>query len=59
MVLRPAPAKTEVKSSASKEILLHDVTKINGKEYFLFATDYLSDCDMVVEERSLEGLTSS
>lgn len=32
-------------------ILWYDYTIVDGKEYFLFAKDYFTICDMIVEYR--------
>ncbi len=39
----------EITSSTGKGILLYDVIHINGETRFLFAKNYLTDCDLVVE----------
>lgn len=41
----------EIPTTTSKGILLYDVSTIHGKEVYLYAKNYLTDCDMVVEER--------
>lgn len=41
-----------IATSTEKGILLYDICKIKDAERFLYAKNYLSDCDMVVEENS-------
>lgn len=39
----------DIITETKQGILLYDVTEINDKNYFLFAADYLTTCDMVLE----------
>ena len=41
--------ETLVSTETQKGILLYDVIMREGKPYFLYARDYLSDCDLVAE----------
>lgn len=47
LINKDIPIGTENKTG----ILLYDFTEIDGKEMFLYSKDYLTNCDMVVEER--------
>lgn len=39
----------EIETQTKKGILCYDVTVLNNTEYFLYARDYLGECDLVVE----------
>lgn len=41
----------EIPSTTEKGILLYDVKKYDKKEQFLMAKDYLTSCDLVIEEK--------
>lgn len=40
----------EISTVTSKGILLYDVEQKQGKNIYLYAKDYLADCDMVIEQ---------
>ena len=44
--------ETKIESSLKNGILLYDVKEKDGSFYFLSAREYLTDCDLVVEEIS-------
>lgn len=44
----------EIQTETGKGVLWYDITEKEGKRYVLFAKDYLTDCDMVVEEEVMQ-----